>query len=117
MQPGQTVVIIGASSGTGLMGVQIAKALGAARVIGVCSEKNAELVKQLGADVVIDYTTESWWQNAALLLNKADIVCVFVFYLFCKCCCLSSACAGMIASAALKRGPEATACSSHGANS
>jgi NADPH:quinone reductase-like Zn-dependent oxidoreductase len=77
MQPGQTVVVIGASSGTGLMGVQLAKALGAARVIGVCSGKNANLVKQMGADNVIDYSEECWWQNASLLSNKADIVCVF----------------------------------------
>jgi NADPH:quinone reductase-like Zn-dependent oxidoreductase len=75
IQHGQTVVIIGASSGTGLMGVQLAKALGAARVIAVCSGRNAERVLQVGADEVIDYSKESWWQNASLCLNKADIVC------------------------------------------
>ena len=89
MQPGQTVVVIGASSGTGLMGVQLAKALGAARVIGVCSGKNANLVKQMGADYVIDYSEECWWQSASLLSNKADIVCVFTMPLLCECSCLN----------------------------
>lgn len=74
IQHGQTVVVIGASSGTGLMGVQLAKALGAVRVVAVCSGRNSERVTQLGADEVIDYSKESWWQNASLCLNKADIV-------------------------------------------
>ncbi len=74
IQPGHTVVVIGASSGTGLMGVQLAKALGAARVIAVCSGKNADRVLQLGADEVIDYLKESWWHNASLCPNKIDIV-------------------------------------------
>jgi NADPH:quinone reductase-like Zn-dependent oxidoreductase len=56
------------------MGVQIAKALGAARVIGVCSGKNADKVLQLGADAIIDYLNESWWQNASLCPNQVDIV-------------------------------------------
>lgn len=74
MQQGQTVVVIGASSGTGLMGIQLAKALGAARVVAVCSGRNSERVARLGADEVIDYSKESWWQNASLCQNKADIV-------------------------------------------
>jgi NADPH:quinone reductase-like Zn-dependent oxidoreductase len=55
-KPGHKVLIPGASGGTGSLGVQIAKCLGASVVAGVCSGANVKTVKALGADVVADYT-------------------------------------------------------------
>ena len=57
IQAGDRVLLVGASGGVGVFAIQIAKAMGA-HVTGVCSGRNTDLVRELGADGVIDYTTE-----------------------------------------------------------
>jgi NADPH:quinone reductase-like Zn-dependent oxidoreductase len=63
VQPGQTVLIIGAAGGVGSFAVQLAKAFGA-KVTGVCSTTKVDLVRSIGADEVIDYTREDFADGA-----------------------------------------------------
>jgi len=63
VQAGQTVLINGAAGGVGTFALQIAKSLGA-HVTGVCSPRNVEILRSIGADEVIDYTQEDFARSA-----------------------------------------------------
>jgi NADPH:quinone reductase-like Zn-dependent oxidoreductase len=69
LQPGQRVLINGASGGVGTFAVQIARSMGA-HVTGVCSTRNVAMVRSIGADAVIDYTRDDFTRGA----QKYDVV-------------------------------------------
>ena len=73
LEPGQTVLVNGAAGGVGTFAVQIAKALGG-EVTGVCSARNVELVRSLGADRVIDYTAEDFSRGGERYDLVVDLV-------------------------------------------
>jgi len=60
LQPGQRVLVNGGSGGVGSFAVQLAKALGAGHVTAVCSTRNVERARALGADTVVDYAQEDY---------------------------------------------------------
>lgn len=68
VQAGQRVLVLGAGGGVGSYAVQIAHALGA-HVTGVCSTSKTELVRQLGADEVVDYTLQDFTGTYDLILD------------------------------------------------
>lgn len=62
LKAGESVLIIGAAGGVGTFAVQLAKAMGA-KVTAVCSRKNLDFVRSLGADEAIDYGTTNFWET------------------------------------------------------
>lgn len=69
LQPGQSVLVNGSSGGVGTFAIQVAKALGAGHVTGVCSTGNVETAYALGADRVVDYTK----QDFTTLSDRFDV--------------------------------------------
>ena len=73
VQPGHRVLINGASGGVGTFAVQIAKSFGA-NVTGVCSTRNVDMVRSIGADQVVDYTNEDFTQTEQRYDAMFDLV-------------------------------------------
>ena len=83
IQPGQRVLVNGASGGVGTFGVQIAKAFGA-NVTGVTSTRNVELVRSIGADDVIDYTKQDFTKGTQRFDLILDCVGNHSFSEYCR---------------------------------
>jgi NADPH:quinone reductase-like Zn-dependent oxidoreductase len=73
LKPGQRVLVNGAAGGVGTFAVQIAKSMGA-HVTGVCSTRNVELVRSLGADEVVDYSTDDFTRSGRQYDVIVDLV-------------------------------------------
>jgi len=78
VRPGQRVLVVGASGGVGVWAVQLARHFGA-EVTGVCSARNVELVRSLGAHHVVDYTSGAFAQNGETYDLIFDTVGVTTF--------------------------------------
>ena len=74
LQAGQRVLVNGAAGGVGIFAVQVAKAMGA-EVTGVCSTRNVEIVRSLGADRVVDYTRDDFTRAGDRYDVVLDCIC------------------------------------------
>jgi NADPH:quinone reductase-like Zn-dependent oxidoreductase len=72
VKKGETVLVLGASGGLGVMAIQIAKALGAKVIAVVGSKEKAEVVRSIGADEVVDYHVEKWEDKVKELTNGEE---------------------------------------------
>ncbi|MFT6011781.1 MAG: NADPH2:quinone reductase, partial [Candidatus Azotimanducaceae bacterium] len=77
VQPGETVLILGASGGVGVAAIDIAHALGAVVIAAASTKKKREACLELGADHVIDYTKDDWRQELAKCLNGRPLNVVY----------------------------------------
>ena len=71
---GKTVLVLGGSGGTGTAGIQLAKAMGAAKVLTTAGAGNAAYCMSIGADEVFDYHTQNWWDPALVADDSVDVV-------------------------------------------
>ncbi len=74
LEPGQRVLVNGGSGGVGTFAVQLARELGATDVTAVCSTRNVDLVRSLGADDIVDYTCEDFTRGDSRYDLMLDVV-------------------------------------------
>lgn len=77
VQPGETVLVHAAGSGVGVMGIQIAKMLGARVIATASTEEKRERARTLGADETVDYTRSDWAREVRRLTDKRGVDVVF----------------------------------------
>jgi NADPH:quinone reductase-like Zn-dependent oxidoreductase len=77
LKAGETVLILGASGGLGVMAIQIAKAVGAKVIAVVGSPAKARVVKECGADEIVDYHSEDWEEEVRQLTNGEGVEVVY----------------------------------------
>ena len=77
LKPGQTVLVLGASGGTGTAAIEIAKTLGAKVIAAASTAEKLELCKSIGADYLINYDSEDLKEKVAELTNKQGVDVVF----------------------------------------
>lgn len=69
-----TVMILGGSGGTGSVGIQMAKAFGAGKIIVTTAAANFDYCRSLGATDLIDYKTQNWWDASVVAENSVDVI-------------------------------------------
>lgn len=77
IQPGETLLVLGAAGGVGLAAIETGKALGAKVIAAASTAEKLELCRQLGADEVIDYSSESLKQRISEITDKKGVDVVF----------------------------------------